>query len=83
MLWLQVFATKVSNLKLLSFGEVGLSGEVRSVSQPDIRVREAIRMGFTNIILPAKNLERLEHFASNVQIHGVRYLSEALKIALN
>ena len=44
------------------FGEVGLSGEVRSVSQPDIRVREAIRMGFTNIILPAKNLERLEHF---------------------
>ena len=65
------------------FGEVGLSGEVRSVSQPDIRVREAIRMGFTNIILPAKNLERLEHFASNVQIHGVRYLSEALKIALN
>lgn len=65
------------------FGEVGLSGEVRSVSQPDIRVREAIRMGFTNIILPAKNLERLEHFTSNVQIHGVRYLSEALKIALN
>lgn len=36
------------------FGEVGLSGEVRSVNQPDIRVREAIRMGFTNIILPAK-----------------------------
>ena len=65
------------------FGEVGLAGEVRSVSQPDIRVREAIRMGFTNIILPAKNLDRLEHSSSNVQIHGVRYLSEALKIAFN
>lgn len=65
------------------FGEVGLAGEVRSVSQPDIRVREAIRMGFTNIILPAKNLDRLEHSSSDVQIHGVRYLSEALKIAFN
>lgn len=65
------------------FGEVGLAGEVRSVSQPDIRVREAIRMGFTNIILPAKNLDRIEHFSSNVQIYGVRYLSEALKIAFN
>lgn len=65
------------------FGEVGLSGEVRSVSQPDIRVREAIRMGFTNIILPAKNLERLEHNFAKVEIHGVRYLSEALKIALS
>lgn len=65
------------------FGEVGLAGEVRSVSQPDIRVREAIRMGFTNIILPAKNLDRLEHSSFDVQIHGVRYLSEALKIAFN
>lgn len=65
------------------FGEVGLSGEVRSVSQPDIRVREAIRMGFTNIILPAKNLDRLEQHFNNISIHGVRYLSEALKFALN
>ena len=65
------------------FGEVGLSGEVRSVSQPDIRVREAIRMGFTNIILPAKNLDRLEQNFNNISIHGVRYLSEALKFALN
>ncbi len=64
------------------FGEVGLSGEVRSVSQPDIRVREAIRMGFTNIILPAKNLERLDNDFTGISIHGVKYLSQALKIAL-
>ena len=65
------------------FGEVGLSGEVRSVSQPDIRVREAIRMGFTNVILPYKNLERLDNNYDGVKILGVRYLSEALKYALS
>jgi DNA repair protein RadA/Sms len=33
-------------------GEVGLTGEVRGVSQMDTRVREAARMGFNRCILP-------------------------------
>jgi DNA repair protein RadA/Sms len=33
-------------------GEIGLSGEVRSVNQSDRRVREAQRMGFTRMVLP-------------------------------
>ena len=64
------------------FGELGLSGEIRSVSQPDVRVKEAVRMGFNNIILPRKNLERLEIKPKGINFHGVRYLSEALKLIL-
>ena len=38
--------------KTLFFGEVGLSGEVRSVSQASLRVREAKKLGFERVILP-------------------------------
>ena len=38
--------------KTLVFGEVGLSGEVRSVSQAPLRVREAQKLGFERVILP-------------------------------
>ena len=73
------FRNQSIKAQTIIFGEVGLSGEVRSVSQPDIRVREAVRMGFTNIILPYKNLERLDNYSGNINIHGVKYLSEALR----
>jgi DNA repair protein RadA/Sms len=41
------------------FGEVGLGGEVRAVSQAEARLNEASKMGFTRAILPASNAERL------------------------
>ena len=34
------------------FGEIGLSGEIRRVSQPDARLKEAVKLGFTQAILP-------------------------------
>ena len=34
------------------FGEVGLTGEIRGISQTEVRIREAARMGFTRCILP-------------------------------
>ena len=39
--------------KVLVFGEVGLSGEVRAVSMAEQRVQEAKKLGFTTVILPA------------------------------
>ncbi len=67
--------------KTIIFGEVGLSGEVRAVSQVDIRIREAIKMGFKHVILPRKNMERLEKNLP-IQLHGVENVSEALRIAI-
>ena len=34
------------------FGEVGLTGEIRGISQTEVRIKEAARMGFTRCILP-------------------------------
>ncbi len=49
------FLNKVIPKDMAVFGEVGLSGEVRSVSLSDIRTAEAIKLGFTRIVLPASN----------------------------
>jgi len=42
------------------FGEVGLSGEIRSVSQPLVRIKEAQSLGFRTVVLPAGNLTALD-----------------------
>ncbi len=36
------------------FGEVGLSGEIRKVNQPEVRIKEALKLGFNKIYLPNK-----------------------------
>jgi DNA repair protein RadA/Sms len=41
---------------MVIFGEVGLAGEVRGVSQPEIRVKEAAKLGFTRCLLSESNL---------------------------
>ena len=46
------FKNSVLNPKLIAFGEVGLSGEVRAVSQARQRVAEAERLGFTTCVVP-------------------------------
>lgn len=63
--------------KTIVFGEVGLSGEVRSVSMPQQRVSEAKKLGFTTVILPAvccKQAARVE----GIRLVGVRNVREAI-----
>ena len=47
------FVYRENSDKVLVFGEVGLSGEVRAVSMAEQRVQEAKKLGFTTVILPA------------------------------
>ena len=61
------------------FGEVGLAGEVRSVSEADLRIKECKSLGFTRIICPKAN--HSQNF-KNVTISGVGTLVEALEQAL-
>lgn len=63
------------------FGEVGLAGEVRAVSQAELRIREAIKMGFKEVILPKKNLDNF-NIELPVVLHGVEHVREALDLAL-
>lgn len=61
------------------FGEVGLSGELRSIPQAALRVREAVQLGFTRIVMPAANADPLE-LAPGCEIAGVRRVDEALDL---
>lgn len=62
----------------IAFGEIGLSGEVRAVSHIDYRVKEAVRLGFTRIILPKKNVTGALKVPSKVQLIGVSNIYEVL-----
>jgi DNA repair protein RadA/Sms len=60
------------------FGEVGLAGEVRGVSQAALRVREAAQMGFTRCILPQGNCAP-EDVPAGCALIEVKNVSEALE----
>lgn len=61
----------------LVIGELGLSGEVRGVSLLDLRVKEAARLGFKTIIVPA--LGRIPENLKGIEILRVHKLSEAVR----
>ncbi len=63
------------------FGEVGLSGEVRSVGSPLARIKEALSLGFETVVLPQGSLAALEkEDVSKARLVGVRNIKEALNI---
>ena len=68
------------------FGEVGLAGEVRGISQAPLRVREAAQMGFRRCIMPDANIEPSQRGASSTvgecELVGVRTVGEALDALL-
>lgn len=62
------------------FGEVGLSGEIRSVPKIVERVKEAARLGFTRCIVPKTSLKQLSSVKDSIEIIGVATLSSALQL---
>ncbi|MBK1812581.1 DNA repair protein RadA [Clostridium sp. YIM B02505] len=62
--------------KVMIIGEVGLTGEIRPVNNCDRLVNEAQKMGFTNVVVPYRNLDKLNKEGLNVI--GVRTLKEAV-----
>ena len=59
------------------FGEVGLGGEVRAVPMAEMRLNEAAKMGFSRVVLPASNAERLGA-KFPLELLPVRHVKEAL-----
>ena len=60
------------------FGEIGLSGELRSVPRAQARVNEAERMGFTRCILPTACLKQINSAPGGIKLIGVKRLSDAV-----
>jgi DNA repair protein RadA/Sms len=61
------------------FGEVGLSGEIRAVSQVDLRIKEAAKIGFERAILSKTNGARLKD-TQGLEITGVTNVEEFLEV---
>ena len=82
---LSVVLALVSSLKdmilkddVIAFGEIGLAGEIRGVSNAAQRVNEAVRLGFRKIIIPYHNYKSLpDDVKSQAQIVGVRTIRDA------
>ena len=62
---------------MLIFGEVGLSGEVRGVSQAAQRVAEAAKLGFTTCVLPKVNMDKIKP-VEGIRMIGVSNVREAI-----
>lgn len=78
------FANRMLRPQTIVFGEVGLSGEVRAVSQAEGRLREAQRLGFTSAVLPMKNYQQLqgERNLTGIKLYGAANLTDALRYAM-
>ncbi|MCU0372144.1 MAG: DNA repair protein RadA [Ignavibacteria bacterium] len=61
-------------------GEVGLAGEIRTVSNIEKRINEAEKLGFKRIILPKNNLKHLNLKKYKIQISGVERIKDAANI---
>ena len=66
---------------LVAVGEVGLTGEIRSVSHMNQRLGEIARLGFKRCIIPKNGSEKLE-IPSGLTVYRVRNLMEAIEMAL-
>ena len=65
----------------LVMGEVGLGGEVRAISQAEVRIREAAKMGFKRCLLPDRNVAKLEP-VDGIELIGIHEVGEALDVVL-
>ena len=66
---------------LVAIGEIGLTGEIRSVSHMNQRLAEIARLGFKRCIIPLKSSEKLE-IPKNLEVFRVKNIREAIEIAM-
>lgn len=84
---LSVAAAIVSTLKnqpvpadMVILGEIGLTGNIRSIPRIEQRIMEAAKMGFTKFIVPKGNTKQLKSDWKDITIHAVTSVEEAMRI---
>jgi len=73
------FLDKPIDRDLIMFGEVGLAGEVRGVNHPELRIKEAIKLGFSRCIMSKSGLEELS-LKSSIEIIGIESIQQLYDI---
>lgn len=73
------FKNRALDEKLVVFGEVGLSGEVRAVNMAEQRVQEAAKLGFTTCVMPELCARDIKT-GVDIRIIGVRSVQDAIDL---
>ncbi len=73
------FIRKAAPKQMLIMGEIGLTGELRSVQNADKIIHEAVRLGFRQMILPKRDASRATR-KSGIQLIGAAGIHDALQI---
>lgn len=80
----------VSNLKnrivptdMVILGEVGLTGNVRSIPRIEQRINEAKKLGFKKFIIPEGNYKQIKDNDSSIKIRGVKSIQEAMQLVFS
>jgi DNA repair protein RadA/Sms len=76
------FLDRPVDRNLVVFGEVGLAGEIRGVSQPDLRIREAKKLGFSRCLLSRSNFEGSSP-PDDMNLVGVESIQELYELLFN
>ncbi len=63
---------------IIAFGEIGLSGELRSVPRAQARINEAARLGFTKCILPKACIKQISSCPDSLELIGATSLRQAI-----
>lgn len=73
------YCNHIIDSETIAVGEVGLGGEIRSVSRIETRIKEAIHMGFRRCLIPKRNLKGLsKKITSHIEVKGVEFVEEAI-----
>jgi len=75
------FRNQVIAPDLVIIGEVGLSGELRTVAQAQRRLTEAARLGFARALVP-QNLLKMKDKPDGIELIGARTIGQAMEVAL-
>ena len=65
---------------LVVVGEIGLTGEIRSVNSLEKRVKEAEKMGFKTFVVPESGKKQIKYKTTCINVIGVKTISEALRV---
>lgn len=66
--------------RTLAMGEVGLTGDLRSIQNAEKIIKEASRLGYEQVILPFRNAEKLSFNDLNCKVFGVKSIRDAIRI---
>jgi DNA repair protein RadA/Sms len=80
---LSSFRDKPLPTDVFTFGEIGLAGEIRPVSNGQDRLREAVKHGFKQAIIPKANMPRKNETIEGLNIHPVQRISELMETAIS